>query len=182
MTRYKTWVLTDVVNDVWLDSFGVGNDSLRLATPHDWSLRKRTLRGGLRDGVDVIEVHNGALSYAVLPTRGMGLWRGAYRGHFLGWRAPVAGPVHPKFVPLYHCNIGPPFLEAGSRVVAPVREMAPRDRRAVEGIDTYDTYAGPTTGYAEQVYFYDLLADDHGRTLAMLYNAAADRAVVLRIN
>jgi len=26
---------------------------------------------------------------------------------------------------LYHCNIGPPFLEAGSRVLAPIREMAP---------------------------------------------------------
>ena len=28
----------------------------------------------------------------------MGLWRGQYRGNFLGSRAPVLGPVHPKFV------------------------------------------------------------------------------------
>src|SRR5205823_3626776 len=56
--------------------------------------------GGLRDGVDLIEVHNGALSFSVLPTRGMGLWRGDYRGLALGWGAPVAGPVHPKFVQL----------------------------------------------------------------------------------
>ena len=100
MTRYKTWTLTDVLNDVWLDSFTTGNDSLRLATPHDWSIRKRVLRGGLRDGVDVIEVHNGALSYAVLPTRGMGLWRGEYHGNYLGWRSPIHGPVHPKLVNL----------------------------------------------------------------------------------
>src|SRR5438552_13327486 len=98
MMRYKSWILTDTTNDLWLDSFAVGNDSLRLATPHDWSIRKRTLRGGLRDGIDLIEVHNGALSYSVLPTRGMGLWRGEYRGNFLGWRSPVLGPVHPKFV------------------------------------------------------------------------------------
>src|SRR5438128_2520080 len=98
MTRYKTWTLTGVQSDFWLDSFAVSNDSLRLTTPHDWSIRKRTLRGGRRDGVDLIEVHNGALSYAVLPTRGMGLWRGEYRGNFLGWRAPVLGPVHPSFV------------------------------------------------------------------------------------
>src|SRR5437016_1201496 len=98
MTRYKTWTLTDVRGDVWLDSFAVGPDSLHLPTPHDWSLRKRTLRGGLRDGVDLIEVHNGALSFCVLPTRGMSLWRGAYRSSYLGWRAPVLGPVHPKFV------------------------------------------------------------------------------------
>jgi len=54
MTRTKSWTLTDVAGDLWIDSFSAGNDDLRLATPHDWSLRKRTLRGGLRDGVDVI--------------------------------------------------------------------------------------------------------------------------------
>ena len=54
-----------LVNDVWLDNFAAGNDSLRLGTPHDWSIRKRTLRGGLRDGIDLIEVHNGGLSFSV---------------------------------------------------------------------------------------------------------------------
>src|SRR5713101_8164821 len=98
MSRLKTWTLTDVGNDIWLDSFAVGNDSLRLATPHAWSIHKRTLRGGLRDRVDLIEIHNGALSYSVLPTRGMGLWRGEYRGNFLGWKAPLRGPVHPRHV------------------------------------------------------------------------------------
>src|SRR5262245_24432292 len=291
MTRTKSWTLTDVANDIWLDSLSVSNDSLRLPTPHDWSVRKCTLRGGRRDGIDLIEVHNGALSFSVLPTRGMGLWRGEYRGNFLGWRAPVLGPVHPRFVDqeergglgwlrgfdewlcrcglasngppgddngarltlhgrianlpahdvelrvnldppfelsvvgrveeaglflgslrltttyttvpgsnrlvvhdavenrsaqpaemqmLYHCNVGPPFLEAGGRVVAPVREMAPLTPRAAEGIDTYDTYAGPAVGFAEQVYCYDLLADGNGKTLALLYNAAADRGLVLR--
>lgn len=302
MMRYKSWVLTDVANDVWLDSFSVGNDSLRLATPHDWSIRKRTLRGGLRDGVDLVEVHNGALSYSLLPTRGMGLWRGEYRGNYLGWRAPVLGPVHPKLVDLtargglgwldgfdewmcrcglnsngppgedaftdkagntqrkqltlhgrianlpahyvevrvnldppyelsvlgqvhegslftplllltttcttvpgsnrvivhdvvenrsaqpaelemlYHINVGPPFLEAGSRIVAPIRELSPLTPRAAEGIATYETYGGPQAGFAEQVYCYDNLADAQGKTLAMLYNAAADRGMVLRYN
>ncbi|MCI0458965.1 MAG: aldose 1-epimerase family protein [Gemmataceae bacterium] len=300
MTRFKSWILTDVAADLWVDSFGVGNDSLRLATPHSWSVHKRTLRGGLRDGVDVIEVNNGALSFSVLPTRGMGLWRGEYRGNFLGWRAPVHGPVHPKFVNqndrggigwlagfdewlcrcglasngppgedvwtdragqahrealtlhgrianapafhvevrvgldppyeltvigqveeaglflphlcltstlttvpgsnrvvihdlvenraarpaemqlLYHCNVGPPFLEAGSRVLVPTREMAPKTPRAAEGVDTYDAYLGPTVGYAEQVYCYDPLADPAGRTLALLYNRSADRGLVVR--
>ncbi len=291
MTRYKSWTLTDVASDIWLDSLSVSNDSLRLPTPHDWSVRKSILRGGRRDGIDLIEVHNGALSFSVLPTRGMGLWRGEYRGNFLGWRAPFLGPVHPRFVDqeergglgwlrgfdewlcrcglasngppgedrgsrltlhgrvantpafyvearvnldppyelsvlgqveeaglffgnlrlttlyttvpgsnrlvihdvvenhaaqpaevqlLYHCNMGPPFLEPGSRVIAPVREMAPLTPRAAEGIDTYDTYAGPVAGFAEQVYCYDLLADPAGKTMALLYNAAADRGLVLR--
>jgi hypothetical protein len=292
VTRFKSWTLTEVANDVWLDSFTVGNDNLRLPTPHDWSIRKRTLRGGLREGVDLIEVHNGALSYAVLPTRGMGLWRGEYRGNFLGWQSPVRGPVHPKFVALsdrgglgwlagfdewicrcglssngppgvdkdgtpltlhgrianlpahfvevrvnldppyelsvtghveetglffphlllsttittvpgsgrvvihdqvqnrsaqpaemqllYHCNVGPPFLEAGSRIVAPFREVAPLTARAAEGMDTLEAYAGPVTGFAEQVYAYDLLCDSAGRTLALLSNANAARGLALR--
>lgn len=301
MMRFKTWTLTDTDNDVWLDSFAVGNDRLRLPTPHDWSIRKHTLRGGLRDGIDLIEVHNGALSYSILPTRGMGLWRGEYRGNYLGWRAPVIGPVHPKFVNftergglgwlhgfdewlcrcglasngppgddivehdgrttrasltlhgrianqpahyvevrvnldpphelsvighveesglfcphlhlastittipgsnrvvihdvvenrssgpaemqlLYHCNVGPPFLEGGSRTVLPIREMAPRDLRSAEGIDTYDTYLGPTTGYKEEAYWYEPLADAAGRTLALLYNPAGDRGLAVRWN
>ncbi len=300
MQRFKTWTLTDVHGDVWLDSFAAGNDTLHLPTPHDWSVRKRTLRGGLRDGLDLIEVHNGALSFSILPTRGMGLWRGDYRGNALGWRAPIVGPVHPKYVQLgdrggigwlagfdellcrcglssngppgedawtdaagrtlrapltlhgrianlpaqavevrvnldppfelsvsgeveeaalfcpqlrlnttyttvpgsnrlvihdvvtnraarpaelqllYHCNLGPPFLEAGSRLLAPVRELAPQTPRAAEGIDTHDIYAGPVAGFAEQVYLYDLLADARGQTLALLVSPAADRAVALR--
>src|SRR5262249_27815573 len=100
MTRFKAWTLTDVQGDVWLDSFAASNDSLRLDMPHEWSVHKRTLRGGLRDGIDLIEVHNGALCYSVVPTRGMGLWRGDYHGQRLGWLSPVLGPVHPRFVNL----------------------------------------------------------------------------------
>lgn len=293
MTRYKSWTLTDVHGDVWLDSFAAGNETLHLPTPFDWSLRKRTLRGGMRDGLDVIEVHNGVLAFSILPTRGMGLWRGDYRGNSLGWRSPIVGPVHPKYVQaadrggigwltgfdewlcrcglssngppgddngtpltlhgrianlpahavevrvqldppyelsvsgeveetalfcpqlrlnttyttipgsnrlvvhdvvtnraahpvemqlLYHCNFGPPFLDAGSRILAPIRELAPQTPRAAEGIDTHETYAGPLAGFAEQVYLYDLLADGRGHTLAVLLNAAADRAVALRFS
>jgi hypothetical protein len=89
-----------------------------------------------------------------------------------------AGPA--EMMLLYHCNVGQPFLEAGSRVAAPVREVSPISPRAAEGIDTLETYAGPTPGFAEQVYCYDLVGDAANRTLAMLYNHAADKAVVLR--
>ncbi len=98
MQRYKSWTLTDLASDLYLDTFTLGSDTLPVASPRPWSIRKRTLRGGLRDGVDLIEVDNGDLSFSILPTRGMGLWRGRYRGLPLGWRAPLRGPVHPKFV------------------------------------------------------------------------------------
>ena len=94
MKRCKTWTLTDIASDTWLETFAVGGDHLPLGPAQNWSVRKRTLHGGLREGVDLIEVNNGALSFAVLPTRGMGLWRGRYHGLPLGWKAPVHGPVH----------------------------------------------------------------------------------------
>jgi Domain of unknown function (DUF4432) len=302
VTRYQSWILTDLAHDWWVDDFTIGRDTVGPASPHPWSLRKRTLRGGLRDGVEVIEVHNGALACTLLPTRGMGLWRGDYRGMPLGWRAPVQGPVHPRHVHLaergglgwlsgfdelvcrcglawngppgedawtdkfgraqrvpltlhgrianqpahfvevrvgsdapheltvigrveegglffphlqltasattvpgsnrivvhdvvenrgataaemqllYHCNLGAPLLEAGSRVLVPMRAMAPRDARAAEGVATWDTFGGPVAGFAEQVYYFDVLGDSAGRTLALLYNHGADRGVILRFN
>jgi hypothetical protein len=300
--RTKTWTLTDIASDVWLDTFGTGGDHMPLGSCRAWSIRKRTLRGGLRDRVDLIEVDNGALAFAVLPTRGMGLWQGRYRGLPLGWKSPVHGPVHPAFVNtadrggigwltgfdewlcrcglasngppgedaytdrhgrprrdllplhgrianqpayyvevrvgldppyelsvtgqveegglfyphlvltatyttvpdsnrvvihdrvenrggepaelqlLYHCNVGPPFLEAGSRLVAPFREVSPISARAAEGIDTLEFYAGPVAGFAEQVYCYDLLGDAAGRTVALLSNRAVDKGLALRFN
>src|SRR5439155_25035093 len=92
------------------------------------------------------------------------------------------GAIPAEIQLLYHCNLGPPFLEAGSRVVAPIRELAPLTPRAVEGIDTFDTYLGPTPGYTEQNYAFDPLGDTTGRTLAMLYNSAANLGVALRWN
>ena len=42
----------------------------------NWSVKSYTLRGGLQEGVQVVEVNNGKLSFAILPTRGMGIWKG----------------------------------------------------------------------------------------------------------
>jgi hypothetical protein len=302
MQRFKSWVVTDIGSDVWLDSLVVGQDNVRLPVAGHWSIRKRTLHGGLRDGIDLIELDNGALALSILPTRGMGIWRGEYMGDFLGWRAPLRGPVHPKFVNLeqreglgwltgfdellcrcglanngppgvdshsdgaghtistpltlhgrianqpahyvevmvnldpphelsvvgrvaegglffphlhltsttstlpgwnrfvvhdvvenrgaqpaememlYHCNLGPPFLGAGSKVIAPFSELSPISARAAEGIDTHDLCSGPTTGYAEQVYCMTPQTDAEGRCTALLCNSSGDKAVQLRWN
>lgn len=288
----KRILLTDIAQEVWVDEFRLSAaDGLSLSGSSDWSVAKRTLRGGLSDGVDLVEINNGALSVSVLPTRGMGLWRGEYRGIALGWSSPVAQPVHPKFVNLsergglgwlhgfsewlcrcglawngppgdddgtpltlhgrianrpahrvevsvssegpgslsvmgevdetslfgpclrltstvtteagsnwlrihdrvtnlagrtgelqllYHLNQGEPLLNEGARVIAPVEELAPRDARAAEGIDSWDRYAGPTAGYTEQVYFARLAASDRGRTLVLLRNAVGDAGLSVR--
>ena len=67
-----------------------------------WSVTKRTLPGKAEGmGVDLIEVNNGALSFSIVPTRGMGIWRGDYQGRLLGWESPVRdGPVKPAHVNL----------------------------------------------------------------------------------
>lgn len=299
-----TFTLTDVARDLWIESFAISNTDLGPTSSTPWSVTKRTLRGGRRDGVDLIQVDNGSLSFSVLPTRGMGIWKGQYRGDRLGWDSPVKdGPVNPAFVNLmnwgglgwlegfdellarcglenngapfevktvkpdgseghatfglhgkianipasfvavrvetepaesitieghvdeaklfstqvrmataitttpgsnrlvirdrflnlgdspgemqvlYHWNFGEPFLGEGSRLVAPLKTVVPRDARAQQGLDRYDVYDAPTPGFAEQVYFCELHGEMRdGRTMAMLRNRAGDKAVVLRFD
>ena len=64
------------------------------------ALRTRRLAGGRSDGVLVVEISAGDTRVAVLPDRGLGIWKAVAGGTELGWRSPVQGPVHPRFVPL----------------------------------------------------------------------------------
>ncbi|HEY1785098.1 MAG TPA: aldose 1-epimerase family protein [Pirellulales bacterium] len=285
----KNWTLIDNGSSSKNSDFALTAAELGIAG-HDFHVRQSRLRGGLREGVESVEIDNGRFSFVVLPTRGMGIWKGwlGKRGQpgtvEVGWQSPVDGPVHPQFVSLadpsglgfldgfdewivrcglesngapefddrgvlkyplhgrianrpaskveltfddqqqeirltgiveetrflfrrlrlrttistrlgepglrihdevtnvgampqeaqllYHINFGPPLLEAGSRCVAPVAQLVPRDRRAAEGIDDWALYPGPEAGYAEKVYFADLVAGTDHRTHVLLENAA----------
>ena len=102
---HKRIVLTDIADDIYLDDFHLQPDAhLTLGGSADWSISKQRMHGGLSDGVDVVEIDNGLLSLFVLPTRGMGIWRGRYRQTPFGWNSPVASPVHPGFVNLADRN------------------------------------------------------------------------------
>ena len=294
----KSFVLLDVDAGV-----STGDVSIRPADvpggANGYSITKRTLRGGLSDGVDVIRVDNGAFSFDLLPTRGMGIhkaWLGKTEAaNEIGWRSPVRGPVHPQFVDvgepsglgwldgfdellvrcglesngapefdadtgrlkyplhgriankparfvkvdvdgdtgeitvtgvveearfhflklrltttiktkvgelgfrlhdevenisgspaesqmLYHINFGEPLLDAGSRFVAPVKTLVPRNARAAEGLASWDSYAAPQPGFVEQVYFMELLADAQGQTRTLLKNAHGTRGVSLHFD
>jgi hypothetical protein len=97
----STFVLTDVSSDIWLENFMVDATAMGSGQDLPWSVKKHRLRGGRRDGVDLIVVDNGALRFSVVPTRGMGLWKGWYDGNRLGWDSPITdGPVHPSLVNL----------------------------------------------------------------------------------
>ena len=94
-------VLTNAESELWLKDFRVSaQDHLKLEGSADWSITKRTLQGGPSANIDVVTMDNGMLSVEVLPTRGMGFWKGAFRGTNLGWQSPVRFPVHPRLVNL----------------------------------------------------------------------------------
>jgi hypothetical protein len=110
-----THTLTDASLGLHVDSFSIAGAGPGGA---DWSVRRSTLRGGRRDGVDLIEVDNGALAFSIVPTRGMGLWKGRCRGLRLGWDSPVSdGPVNPAFVNLLNWN-GLGWLEGFDELLA----------------------------------------------------------------
>jgi len=78
---------------------------------------------------------------------------------------------------LYHCNYGPPFLEEGARLIAPIMQVAPNNSRAADGIRTFDIFGPPQPGFVEQVYFFKLIGDDDGYTSVMLINKDETKAV-----
>ena len=95
----REFTLTDVASGRWHNDFVlVPSPELDLAGSDVWSIRKHTMRGGLSEGVEVVELDNGRLSLSLLPTRGMGVWRGRCDELDLGWKSPVELPVHPAFV------------------------------------------------------------------------------------
>ena len=283
----ENWVLTDAEHGIHETDF----EKTQTRGEHACSVKRRTLQGGVREGVDTIEVDNGKFRFVVLPTRGMGLWKGWLGKTEIGWQSPVKGPVHPQFVPLtepsglgwlegfdellcrcglesngapeagpggaykyplhgrianrpahhvelaiddtgelslsglvdetrflfqklrlkstyktrvgqsgltvvdevtnlsgdpaelqllYHINFGPPVLDPGAKILAPIKAIVPRDARAAEGISDWDSYPNEQAGFSEQVYFFELLADGDGKTQVLLKNAHGTQGVALR--
>lgn len=103
------WILTDVGQGIYLDSFEWAEtlNNPENGESADVRVSKRRLRGGPSDGVDLVELGNGRLSLSVLPTRGMGIWRGRCGEVELKWNSPNFGPIHPNNVPLDDpCGLG----------------------------------------------------------------------------
>jgi len=78
---------------------------------------------------------------------------------------------------IYHANYGAPILGKGAKLSVPARKIAPMNAHAATDIDSYQTYAGPVTGFVEQVYLIEPYArPEDGQTTAVLSNAAGDLA------
>ncbi len=65
------------------------------------TVRRGQFIDGAAAGVEVVCIDTGAVRVVVLPTRGMGIWRLESAGQTFGWQSPVAGPVHPQWVPVF---------------------------------------------------------------------------------
>ena len=264
----------------------------------DWKIRLYRMRGGPSDGIDAVEIDNGHLQLVVLPTRGMGIWKGRCGRIPLEWNSPVEFPVHPSLVDharrggigwldgfnelicrcglawngapgtdtvhdadgnvisdqflsvhgrianliahevhaetdpqgllrligiidetsmfgerlqltsvlstatgsseftindtvknlggrpaevelLYHCNFGPPLLGEGSTFHTAAARVAPHNARAAEDMKSWETFLGPTVGYAEQVYFISPVSDQSGQGHVVLCSADRHAAVAV---
>jgi hypothetical protein len=67
----------------------------------EFGFERRRLHGGRSEGVEQVDLYCSPLRVSLLPTRGMGIWNIQWGETLFGWRSPVAGPVHPSFVPLF---------------------------------------------------------------------------------
>ncbi len=68
-----------------------------------WSVQLRTLHGGRQEGVQVIDVDNGAMTFTIVPTRGFEVWKaevGKAGKLRLGWDSPVKEIIHPSYIRL----------------------------------------------------------------------------------
>jgi hypothetical protein len=94
----ETHTLIDAGESVVAD--GVVRQASGAAGSSNSRVTMRTCCGGRSEGVQVVEIDNGAMCVDVLPTRGMGIWRVRRGDRTLGWKAPAREPVHPSFVHL----------------------------------------------------------------------------------
>jgi hypothetical protein len=65
-----------------------------------WSVELKTLHGGRQEGVQVIDVDNGAMKFTIVPTRGFEIWKASAGKLRLGWDSPVKEIIHPSYIRL----------------------------------------------------------------------------------
>jgi len=106
--RRPAWIVTDAPHGLRSHGFHIGSDRALDAADlagcfprcRRWSVRHEMLHGGTSEGVELLTVQADDLELQLLPTRGLGIWRGRCGSTRLGWDSPVERPVHPAFVNL----------------------------------------------------------------------------------
>lgn len=75
---------------------------------------------------------------------------------------------------LYHCNLGFPLLSQAAQMVTPSVQVTPRDAAAEPGLLEWSTFQPPTPGYAEQVFYHEMEADNAGNVRVAVVNPELD--------
>ena len=92
------------------------------------------------------------------------------------------GAFPQEFQLIYHGNYGSSILEANATALAPAKSVTPMNAHAAGAVSRWQTYAGPTKGFVEEVFLFEPLADASGSALAVLRNAAGNLATSVRWN
>src|SRR4051812_11065506 len=93
-------VLTDTATNLTTAKWKIGAADWGDKKGPAWSVQLRTLHGGRQEGVQVIEVDNGAMTFTIEPTRGFELWKAKAGDLRLGWDSPVKEIIHPSYIRL----------------------------------------------------------------------------------
>ncbi len=82
---------------------------------------------------------------------------------------------------MYHCNVGFPMLDAGSRLIINPVETGERDEVARLGRRSESPFAfgKPEVHYDEQVFYYKLLADENHMCHATMVNSERHLALTI---
>lgn len=83
---------------------------------------------------------------------------------------------------LYHFNIGHPFLDKGTKLVAESEKVKPRDKIAEEYFTDYDIYQEPTDNYPDVVFYHKLKTNNKGWSKVELINEKLKERIYLKYN
>jgi hypothetical protein len=97
-------------------------------------------------------------------------------------RVENAGYDRVEHMLLYHINIGFPAVDGGSELLAPSREIRPRDADAEQGQERAHELDAPIPGYQEKAYFHELGAGPDGQTGTAVINRKLGFGVYVRFN
>jgi peroxiredoxin len=93
-------VLIDAGQKIYKETVRLDSSDVMSDSPVLWSVSKYVLRGDMQEGVDIIYVNNGKLSFTVVPTRGMSIQKVQMGDLRLGLDSPDKILVHPKNIDL----------------------------------------------------------------------------------
>jgi len=98
MVDYFEKVLTDASANLNLDAYRISSENFPGAEGPSWSIAKFGLNGGKQQGVELVEIDNGYMTVAIVPTRGMAILEASTDEVSMGWSSPVRQVVHPAYV------------------------------------------------------------------------------------